>query len=285
MQLWRRFRSKTACRLLSVLTLTLPLSNYLVAFALQTSLENLAWSSCKLNHVHQQFGTKKLVLAECYHFYSYKQLEGQSLSEYIVKLRHLAARCNLSAEQLEDNIHNKFMMGLQNERLLQQLLTQDHKKPLDDLVEFARVFKAAEHESLTRADFDKRSDSTVTANKPSKSTGRTRVMRKAIATKRPAQNAGRNQLSSHYACCGGDHEHPRSTCVSAMLSAINVVSWGIIIIARVCCLATAAVHNQPLESAVVTVNKSSCDKDIPQSFNTSTRQTSLVQPCRLLLSN
>ena len=36
--------------------------------------------------LHQQFGTKKLVLAEHYRFYSYKQLEGQSLSEYIAEL-------------------------------------------------------------------------------------------------------------------------------------------------------------------------------------------------------
>ena len=48
------------------------------------------------------------------------------------------------------------MMGLRNERFLQQLLTQDYKKPLDDLVELACVFEAAERESLTRADSDKR---------------------------------------------------------------------------------------------------------------------------------
>ena len=37
-------------------------------------------------------------------------------------------------------------------------------------------------------------------------------------------------------------------------------------IAKVCCSATAAVHNQPLESAVVTVNKSRGDQDIPPAF-------------------
>ena len=35
-----------------------------------------------------QFRTKKLVLAERYRFYSYKQLKGQSLSDYIAELRH-----------------------------------------------------------------------------------------------------------------------------------------------------------------------------------------------------
>ena len=98
----------------------------------------------------QQFGTKKLVMTERYRFYSYKQVEGQSLSEYIAELRHLAVSCDWSAEQLEDNICDKFVMGLRKKHLLQQLLMQDHKKPLDDLVELACVFEAAEHESLTR---------------------------------------------------------------------------------------------------------------------------------------
>ena len=63
----------------------------------ELSLEQL------LTKLDAQFGTKKLVLAERYRFYSYKQQEGQSLSEYIAKLRHLAASCDWSAEQLEDS--------------------------------------------------------------------------------------------------------------------------------------------------------------------------------------
>ena len=37
-------------------------------------------------------------------------------------------------------------------------------------------------------------------------------------------------------------------------------------IAKVCHSATAAVHNQPLESVVVTINKSRGDQDIPPAF-------------------
>ena len=39
-------------------------------------------------------------------------------------------------------------MGLRNERLLQQLLTQDHNRPLDNLFQFALTVKAAENESF-----------------------------------------------------------------------------------------------------------------------------------------
>ena len=78
-----------------------------------------------------QFGTKKPLLAKRHQFYSYYQLEGQSLSDYIVELCHLAATCDWSVAQLEDNIQEKFVTGLRTEHLLQQLLTQDHKKLLE----------------------------------------------------------------------------------------------------------------------------------------------------------
>ena len=44
-------------------------------------------------------------------------------------------------------------MGLRNERLLQQLLTQDHKKPLDDLFQLAITVEAAEKESFMQAEY------------------------------------------------------------------------------------------------------------------------------------
>ena len=82
----------------------------------------------KLNGQHS---TKKVVLTERNRFYNYNQQEGQS---YIAELRYLAATCDWTEVQLADNIHETFVMGLQNECLLQQLLSQDHKKPLEELL-------------------------------------------------------------------------------------------------------------------------------------------------------
>ena len=45
-----------------------------------------------------QFGVKKLVLAERYRFYAYKQQDKQSLSDYLAELRRLASSCQWSAE-------------------------------------------------------------------------------------------------------------------------------------------------------------------------------------------
>ena len=110
-----------------------------------------------------QYGTKKIVLAKRYRFYNYKQSEGQSLTDYIAELRWLAATCEWSEEHLGENLRDKFVMGLRNERLLQQLLTQDHKKPLADLLELAGTFEAAEREIVKQCDAD-RSESTVAVN-------------------------------------------------------------------------------------------------------------------------
>ena len=86
---------------------------------------------------------KKLVLAERYRFYAYKQQDKQSLSDYLAELCRLASSCQRSAEYLADNLRDKFVIGLRNERLLQQLLTQDHTKTLDELFQLAATFEAA----------------------------------------------------------------------------------------------------------------------------------------------
>ena len=97
-----------------------------------------------------QFGVKKLILAEGYCFYAYKQQDKQSLSDYLAKFCRLASSCQWSAEYLADNLCDKFVIGLRNERLLLQLLTQDHPKTLDELFQLAATFEVAKHEAIQR---------------------------------------------------------------------------------------------------------------------------------------
>ena len=57
-------------------------------------------------------------------------------------------------------------MGLQNKRLLQQLLTQDHNKSLDDLFQLAVTFEAAKCETVHRSELSANgSDYTVSGVK------------------------------------------------------------------------------------------------------------------------
>ena len=41
-----------------------------------------------------QYGVKRLVLVERYHFYNYKQTDGQSLTDYLAELCRLSATCD-----------------------------------------------------------------------------------------------------------------------------------------------------------------------------------------------
>ena len=63
---------------------------------------------------------------------------------YLAELRKLAVTCDWTEEQLAENLRDKFVMELHNKCLLQQLLTQDHKKSLDDLFRLAQTAEAAE---------------------------------------------------------------------------------------------------------------------------------------------
>ena len=149
---------------------------------------------------------------EHFRFYSYKQAKTQSLTDYVAELRKLALTCDWNEAQLADNLRDKFVMGLYNERLLQQLLTYDHnlKKPLEDLFQHTLTFEAAEQESLKHAE---NSDNITTVNalnqkprknRPAKATTNRNSSRQP--TERKAQNAEQYQCLS----CGANHS--RNTC-------------------------------------------------------------------------
>ena len=212
----------------------------------------------------RQFGVKKLVLAERFRFYSYKQAKRQSLTDYVAELRKLALTCDWNEAQLADNLRDKFVMGLYNERFLQQLLTHDHKKPLEDLFQHALIFEAAEQESLKRAE---NSDNTTTVNalnqkprknRPAKATTNRNSSRQP--TERKAQNAEQYQCSS----CGANH--PRSTCRFRNAKCHRCGKIGHL--QKVCRSTTAVVNSSPQpESAVVTLSHSmNTTEDIPPMF-------------------
>ena len=144
--------------LLFVPSLVLKLLSYSVPFARRRSRRNACTYVELKDKLNKQFGTKKLVLAERYRFYAYKQHERQSLSEYLAELRRLVSpTCQWSEADTwpGDNLRDKFVMGLRNERILQQLLTQDHTKSLDELFQLATTIEAAERETVKRSEVDR----------------------------------------------------------------------------------------------------------------------------------
>ena len=67
--------------------------------------------------LNAQYGVKRLVLVECYHFHNYKPTVGQSLTDYLAELCQLSATHDWTEPQNADNLRDKFVMGLKNECL------------------------------------------------------------------------------------------------------------------------------------------------------------------------
>ena len=89
-------------------------------------------------------------------------MQSLKFNDYVAELRKLALTCGWSDAQLADSLRDKFMMGLYNECLLHQLLTHDHKKSLDNLLQHALMFETAKQESLKRAETS--TDNSTTMN-------------------------------------------------------------------------------------------------------------------------
>jgi len=215
--------------------------------------------------LNKQFGVKKLVLAERYRFYSYRQQDKQSLAAYLSELRRLASTCQWAEAALGENLRDKFVMGLRNERLLQQLLTQDHTKSLDDLFQLATTFEAAESEALKRSESDSQTTvSPVNSGKNLKSRSRTEPPKKRTQLPSTSQQFSKEQTRT-CASCGGNHARKSCRFYSAKCHKCGKIGH----IAKVCGSAAVIVSPQESdESAVVPISQS--DKqphaDIPPMF-------------------
>ena len=83
-------------------------------------------------------------------------------------------------------------MGLRNEHFLQQLLTQDHMKPLAKRMELAHTFEAAERETFKRVNTNN-SENDITASK-AKTQGQTNDTKE----RSNRHNARPVEILSHY---------------------------------------------------------------------------------------
>ena len=189
---------QTRCELLSVLSLDQTPSNCVCS----KKPEECTYEALKTK-LNVQFGVKRLVLVKRYHLYNYKQTDGQSLTDYLAELLRLSATCDWSEQQIADNLCDKFVIGLKNKGLLQQLLMKDHKKPLVELFQLALTFEAAEKESLKQADGSSASNSTTVATTRNRNSSGSHMQRRQLPCQ-PQVQSGTNNSNVTLLCasCG-----------------------------------------------------------------------------------
>ncbi|XP_072018271.1 uncharacterized protein [Amphiura filiformis] len=74
------------------------------------------------NHYRPQ----RLVVAERFRFHSTKQASGQSITDYSTQLKKMAAFCEFVGDQLEQNLRDRFICGLQSENTQRKLLSRNY---------------------------------------------------------------------------------------------------------------------------------------------------------------
>ncbi|XP_063532090.1 uncharacterized protein K02A2.6-like [Cydia strobilella] len=98
--------------------------------------------------VEEHLSPKRSIIAERMIFRACKQVEGQTISEYLVQLKKLSKHCKFSDNNiLKENIRDQFVYGLLSERIRQRMLTEDDDLTLKRATELALSLEAAVRDS------------------------------------------------------------------------------------------------------------------------------------------
>ena len=75
-------------------------------------------------HLKSFYAPKKLSVAERYKFHTTVQQSGQTISEYSAHLKKIASTCDFGND-LQTNLRDRFICGLQSESLKKKLLSEE----------------------------------------------------------------------------------------------------------------------------------------------------------------
>ncbi|XP_055916618.1 uncharacterized protein K02A2.6-like [Eupeodes corollae] len=156
--------------------------------------------------LEQHYAPKHNKRAERFKFQKAKQEDGESISDFIIKLRNLAETCrfgdfiddsvsntaSLRNLALEDALVDKFIVGLRNDRIQQNILTDD-SRTFDKCCEIALNMEMSEREQ--RSMHPRGSEVHVIREK-----------NKAVTTQvKTKQNNMRSNLNNKCSHCGKNH--------------------------------------------------------------------------------
>ena len=88
----------------------------------------------------EHFKPKHLEVTESFKFYDAKQEEGESISNFLVRLKHLTSTCEFGSF-LKKALRDKFVCGLKDDKIQEKLLSKD--KLLEEAVKMAKAMELA----------------------------------------------------------------------------------------------------------------------------------------------
>ena len=88
----------------------------------------------------EHFKPKHQVVAERFKIYNAKQEEDESISNFLVRLKHLASTCEFGSF-LKRALRDKFVCGLKDDRIQEKLLSKD--KGLEEAIKIAKAMELA----------------------------------------------------------------------------------------------------------------------------------------------
>ena len=92
------------------------------------------------------FSPKPLQIAERYRFHKRTQHEGESVQDFVAALKQLSIHCGYEGETLNENLRDRFIVGLSNNGIQKKLISKDELS-FKRAVEIAISFEQASNET------------------------------------------------------------------------------------------------------------------------------------------
>lgn len=154
------------------------------------------------------YAPEKSVITERFKFHQRGQLEGESMSEYLVELNHLANSCNFPAT-LDETLRDKFVCGLRD-KVFQKVLLDKPGLTYEKACSSARSYELTASNSLILQKEERRSEVHGVSNRSRQSPSNQRQAPWTQSQSRPSQ--GQSSQSQSRQSQSRQHRQDQSQC-------------------------------------------------------------------------
>ena len=156
------------------------------------------------------FAPNKLVTAWRYRFHNCTQCEGESISTFVVNLKHLASTCQFGTH-LNEVLRDRLVCGLRSKEIQKKLLTEEHT--FEDALKVALSTEAVEKDVATFSQASATSLNKLNVGhrrNPRSSQQRKPPCKGQEKSSHPRNKNNYSPSECHISC--GKSGHPRSQC-------------------------------------------------------------------------